>query len=113
MSFRTEIRADLFLLVTALIWGFAFVFQSMGMDHVGPVTFVFGRFVVAAIAILPIWYLMEKPKKIFHYQSVDKKALQLGVIMALGMLVQHPSRLFNGSLCCLCPFVGFAYGYQN
>jgi len=95
MSFRTEIRADLFLLVTALIWGFAFVFQSMGMDHVGPVTFVFGRFIVAAIAILPIWYLMEKPKKVFHYQSADKKALQLGVIMALGMLVQQQGLLYT------------------
>ena len=28
------------LLMTATIWGVAFVAQSVGMDHVGPITFV-------------------------------------------------------------------------
>ncbi|MFT7438046.1 MAG: drug/metabolite transporter (DMT)-like permease, partial [Polaribacter sp.] len=70
MSLKADLRADLLLLVTAFIWGFAFVFQSTAMDHVGPITFVFGRFVIAAVAILPIWYLMEKPKKVLVYQAV-------------------------------------------
>jgi len=95
MSFKTDLRADLLLLLTAFIWGFAFVFQSTGMDHVGPITFVFGRFVIAAVAILPIWYLIEKPKKVFVYQAVDKKAIQLGVIMAIGMLLQQAGLVYT------------------
>ena len=95
MSFKTDFRADLLLLLTAFIWGFAFVFQSTGMDHIGPITFVFGRFVIAALAILPIWYLMEKPKKVFVYQAIDKKALQLGIIMAVGMLLQQAGLVYT------------------
>ena len=95
MSFKTDLRADLLLLLTAFIWGFAFVFQSTGMDHVGPITFVFGRFVIAAVAILPIWYLIEKPKKVFVYQAIDKKAIQLGVIMAIGMLLQQAGLVYT------------------
>ncbi|MDG0969674.1 MAG: DMT family transporter [Porticoccaceae bacterium] len=95
MIFKTELRADLILLVTALIWGFAFVFQSTGMEHIGPITFVFGRFVVATLAIIPIWYFIEKPKHIFVWQPTDKKALQLGVIMVIGMLLQQAGLLYT------------------
>jgi len=95
MIFKTELRADLILLVTALIWGFAFVFQSTGMEHIGPITFVFGRFVVATLAIIPIWYFIEKPKHIFVWEPTDKKALQLGIIMVIGMLLQQAGLLYT------------------
>jgi drug/metabolite transporter (DMT)-like permease len=85
----------LILLVTALIWGFAFVFQSTGMEHIGPITFVFGRFVVATLAIIPIWYFIEKPKHIFVWEPTDKKALQLGIIMVIGMLLQQAGLLYT------------------
>ena len=32
-------KGNLMLLLTALIWGTAFVAQSTGMDHVGPFTY--------------------------------------------------------------------------
>ena len=32
-------RANILLLLTALIWGAAFVAQRLGMDHMGPLTF--------------------------------------------------------------------------
>ena len=85
MSNKADFRADLILLLTAAIWGLAFVFQSSGMDHIGPITFVFCRFVIAAVAIVPIWYLMEKPKQVLVVTGVDKKAMLLGVVMAAGM----------------------------
>ena len=34
--YQTEAKGTIFLLITALIWGSAFVAQSMGMDYVGP-----------------------------------------------------------------------------
>ena len=55
MSLKNDLQADALLLGTALIWGLAVVFQSTAMDHVGPITFVFGRFIIATLAILPIW----------------------------------------------------------
>ena len=39
-----SLKAELLLLLTALIWGFAFVAQRVGMDHVGPFTYTGVRF---------------------------------------------------------------------
>ena len=41
-------QANLILLITALIWGFGFVAQRMGMDHMGPYAFNVCRFLVGA-----------------------------------------------------------------
>jgi drug/metabolite transporter (DMT)-like permease len=38
MNTRT-LQSDALLLLTAIIWGFAFVAQRVGMDYVGPFTF--------------------------------------------------------------------------
>lgn len=89
MSFKTDLRADLILLLTAFIWGLAFVYQRTGMDHIGPITFTFGRFFIGALAILPLWYLMEKPKQIFAVNAINKKAALLGLVLTAGMLLQQ------------------------
>ena len=56
---------------------------------------MFGRFVVATLAIIPIWYFIEKPKHIFVWEPTDKKALQLGIIMVIGMLLQQAGLLYT------------------
>ncbi len=95
MSLKNDLQADALLLGTALIWGLAFVFQSTAMDHVGPITFVFGRFIIATLAILPIWFLMEKPTQVFSSHGADKEAFKLGIIMAVGMLLQQIGLLYT------------------
>ena len=40
---KVSIRNPLLLLTTAVVWGVAFVAQSVGMDYVGPFTFNFAR----------------------------------------------------------------------
>jgi len=40
-------------MLTAAIWGAAFVAQRVGMDHVGPMTFNGVRFALGALALLP------------------------------------------------------------
>jgi drug/metabolite transporter (DMT)-like permease len=47
------LKADLLLLVTAAIWGFAFVAQRVGMDSMGPFTFNAIRFILGALVLLP------------------------------------------------------------
>jgi drug/metabolite transporter (DMT)-like permease len=61
MNSRTA-RANLFLLLTALIWGAAFVAQRMGMDHMGPLTFNAVRFALGALALLPLIAWMDKKR---------------------------------------------------
>lgn len=46
----------LLLLTAALIWGFAFVAQVVGMDTVGPYTFNGFRFILGSAALLPYLY---------------------------------------------------------
>jgi len=45
---------DALLLLTAAIWGFSFVAQRAGMEHVGPFTFTAVRFTLGALAVLPL-----------------------------------------------------------
>ncbi|CAB5095271.1 Permease of the drug/metabolite transporter (DMT) superfamily [Olavius algarvensis associated proteobacterium Delta 3] len=50
----TTLKSDALLLVTATIWGFAFVAQRVGMDHVGPFTFNGIRFALGSLVLLPM-----------------------------------------------------------
>ena len=54
MKKHLEVISSLLLLLTAFIWGIAFVAQSVGMKYVGPWTFVFSRFLIAAILLIPV-----------------------------------------------------------
>jgi drug/metabolite transporter (DMT)-like permease len=48
------IRDDVLLLTTAAIWGFAFVAQRVGMDHVGPFSFNGVRFALGSASLVPL-----------------------------------------------------------
>jgi len=48
------LRADFLLLITAIIWGMAFVAQRVGMEHVGPFVFNGVRFALGAVALVPL-----------------------------------------------------------
>ena len=49
-----RIKGNLMLLLTALIWGSAFVAQSVGMDYVGPFTFNAARNLLATGVLVPV-----------------------------------------------------------
>ncbi len=55
-----QLRAGLLLTLTAIIWGAAFVAQSVGMDYVGPFTYQFSRNVIAGLVLLPIIKIFGK-----------------------------------------------------
>lgn len=50
---KTTLRNSLFLLLTAAIWGFAFVAQRKGMDYVGPFMFSGARAMLGGLVLLP------------------------------------------------------------
>lgn len=54
MNDNADLRSNTILLFTAGIWGFAFVAQRLGMDHVGPFTFNAMRFLLGAFSLIPI-----------------------------------------------------------
>lgn len=57
---KNVLKADWLLLLTAVIWGSAFVAQRVGMDHVGPLLFNGVRFTLGALVLLPL-VLRQKP----------------------------------------------------
>ena len=46
-------KSDSLLMITAIIWGSAFVAQRVGMSYVGPLTFNGVRFALGALVMLP------------------------------------------------------------
>lgn len=55
-----QIRNSLLLFLTALIWGTAFVAQSVGMEYVGPLTYTCVRSVIAGIMLIPCIAFLNK-----------------------------------------------------
>ena len=60
---KTKIQGCFILLVTTIIWGCAFVAQSIGMDHIGPFTFQAVRSALAVLTLLPVIFLFDLKKK--------------------------------------------------
>ncbi len=53
----TRTKAAWLLLLAAALWGLAFLFQKSAMSHVGPLTFVGARGVLASLALAPLaWW---------------------------------------------------------
>jgi drug/metabolite transporter (DMT)-like permease len=51
---KKALRADILLLLTSIIWGFAFVAQRSGMEFVGPFTYNGIRFAIGSLSLLPL-----------------------------------------------------------
>ena len=60
---KKTIQGCLILLLTTVIWGCAFVAQSVGMDHIGPFTFQAVRSGLAVLTLLPVIFLFDLKKK--------------------------------------------------
>lgn len=73
-----KLRANLLLLLTAMIWGAAFVAQSVSMDYIGPFTFLFSRSILGGVVLLPVIALMDKAHGKAEKQPGDRKLLLLG-----------------------------------
>lgn len=58
-----QIKRSLMLMLTALVWGVAFVAQSVGMDYVGPFTFNATRSFIGGLVLLPMIPLLDRMKK--------------------------------------------------
>ena len=56
----SKFKGQIALLLAAIIWGSAFIFQKMGMDHIGPFTFGAFRFILGSLALLPVIFIYAK-----------------------------------------------------
>ncbi len=57
-----QLKGNLCLLGAAFLWGTTFVAQSVGMDKIGPFTYMSARFFLGGVALF-IFYLLVRSKK--------------------------------------------------
>jgi drug/metabolite transporter (DMT)-like permease len=56
MNIQTA-KSNTLLLITAAIWGFAFVAQRVSMEYLGPFTFNAARFLLGSLSLLPLLFI--------------------------------------------------------
>lgn len=84
---KTKLQGTITLLLATIIWGSAFVAQSVGMDHVGPFTFQAVRCAMASIGLVPVIFLFDRDKKTCFRRFLDKKLLIAAVCCAAPLFV--------------------------
>lgn len=73
------LKQSAILLLTATIWGVAFVAQSVGMEYVGPFTFLTSRSVIGAMVLVPYIVLRDKKRRVQKEETNTKQLLMGGV----------------------------------
>ncbi len=68
---QAQIGSEALLLLTAAIWGIAFVFQRTAMDHIGPFTFNALRFALGALIMLVIMGVRNGNSRRRHPRSPE------------------------------------------
>lgn len=56
---KEKLKGSLALLGATVIWGFAFIAQSVGMDLIGPFTFQMARCILAVVFLIPCAFLLD------------------------------------------------------
>ncbi|MDC3146794.1 DMT family transporter [Alphaproteobacteria bacterium] len=81
--FSKQLFSNICLIVAALIWGTAFVAQTTGMEHIGPLTFTNLRFLIGGLIVLPLAI-----KEIQNFKkSLNKKLIIIILLTGLSLLM--------------------------
>ena len=89
-----SLRSSAYAVLTAFIWGTAFVAQSVGMEYIGPFTFNAIRCVLGGLVLIPVILVLKKKKETGaeNQEKEDKKTLWAGGI-ACGVILCIASNL--------------------
>lgn len=119
------LRADLLMLITAMIWGSGFVAQRIGMDNIGPFLFTGLRFALGAIVLLPL--LLQQGRGPARHEPFLKRGmllggLYMGLALTLGINLQQVGLLFTsvtnsgfitGLYVIVVPLLGLIIGQRT
>ncbi|MCX6248195.1 MAG: DMT family transporter [Bacteroidetes bacterium] len=122
-----KLRSDLILILAAVIWGFAFVAQRIGMDYVGPFTFNGARFTLGALVVIPFLFSHKKfiPKDPSLSISRGKMiwgVIGTGLLLFSGASLQQVGLQFTtagkagfitGLYVVFVPFIGLFLGHRT
>ncbi len=95
-------KSNILLLITAMLWGFAFVAQRSGMDYVGPFTFNAVRFTLGGISLIPLLLINKRRNfKNEHLLPLSSNKILLkggiiaGVILFFGASFQQSGIVYT------------------
>ena len=92
---KTEWKSPALLFLTAVVWGVAFVAQSVGMDYVGPFTFNCIRCLIGAVVLVPCIWFLDRWKQRLDGASCGREAAG-----APGGASDGSHALLAGGICC-------------
>ena len=104
MSTRT--KANLLLVLTALIWGVAFVAQDVAMDSLPPFTFNGARKLLAGLALLPVVHFFGRQTR---KNGLEHPETGEGMKISEMSKKQRNTLLLGGIFCGVCLAVGSAF----
>lgn len=119
------LKAELLLLLAAVIWGFAFVAQRVGMEHVGPFTYNGARFLLGALSLLPLLWLGRRsaaPVGPGGRRSILGGSLLAGSILFVGASLQQvgivhttagKAGFITGLYVVFVPLLGLLWGHRT
>ena len=87
MTMKDKIKGSGYLLLATLIWGSTFIAQSVGMDHIGPFTFLAVRSVLAIAFLFPLSFVLEKEKNRFKEKWLDSHLWKTGLLTGFAMFL--------------------------
>ena len=95
---KTQLRTLPILLLTAMIWGFAFVAQVDGIQYIGSFTMNGVRYVLGALALLPVMLFFERGKSTGEERRKTFVAsLVAGTVLFLACTLQQVGIEYTGS----------------
>ncbi len=84
---KNKLKGTAALLFATVIWGSAFIAQSVGMDHISPFTFQAVRCFLAAAFLAPLSYILEPDRKNFWNNWKDKQLWKGGILAGAALAV--------------------------
>lgn len=91
-----SLTANLLLILTAAIWGFAFVAQRVGSQYVGAFTFNGIRFALGALSLIPLIIFLDKRKDKIeeskeqqNFKNTLIPGILVGMILYIGATLQQ------------------------
>ena len=97
---KVSLKSSLLLLLTAFIWGVAFVSQSVGMDYLGPLSFNGARFLMGGGVLLPVIAYNRAKKKSMGHRPENLKTtvtggISCGFVLGIAALLQQYGILYT------------------
>ena len=84
---KQKLKGSLALLIGTIIWGSAFIAQSVGMDYIEPFTFQAVRCFLAVVFLLPVIWLFDTDKKAYFKEWADPHLWKTGLVCGIALFV--------------------------